>query len=171
MAALLSRCGHCIFALLFVFFYFFFPLLILAVADWMSSILRHMRIKNACLKCAARGLLQMRDAKNRHLHTITQLCRDISSQLRYVSTIGKKELVKQQYLLHMSLQYGKLRPTSGWDLLASLGLPNKFQRVSRLGSVTAGHSSSGHHPHCGIEQRSPPIFGRAAITLGIGPHF
>ena len=23
--------------------------------------------------------------------------------------------------------------------------------------------------HCGIEQRTPPIFGRAAITLGIGP--
>ena len=24
---------------------------------------------------------------------------------------------------------------------------------------------------CGIEQRAPPIFGRAAIMLGIGPHF
>jgi len=24
---------------------------------------------------------------------------------------------------------------------------------------------------CGVEQRVPPIFGRAAITLGIGPHF
>ena len=24
---------------------------------------------------------------------------------------------------------------------------------------------------CGVEQRTPPIFGRAAITLGIGPHF
>jgi len=23
----------------------------------------------------------------------------------------------------------------------------------------------------GVEQRAPPIFGRAAITLGIGPHF
>jgi len=29
-----------------------------------------------------------------------------------VSTIGKK-LVKQQYLPHMSSQYGELRPTSG----------------------------------------------------------
>ena len=25
--------------------------------------------------------------------------------------------------------------------------------------------------NCGVEQRAPPIFGRAAITLGIGPHF
>ena len=24
---------------------------------------------------------------------------------------------------------------------------------------------------CGVEQRTPPILGRAAITLGIGPHF
>ena len=23
---------------------------------------------------------------------------------------------------------------------------------------------------CGVEQRAPPVFGRAAITLGIGPH-
>ena len=25
--------------------------------------------------------------------------------------------------------------------------------------------------HCGVEQRAPPIFGMATITLGIGPHF
>ena len=35
------------------------------------------------------------------LRTIAQLCRTIPSQLRHVATIGK-ELVKQQYLLHMS---------------------------------------------------------------------
>jgi len=51
-------------------------------------------------------------AKNRHLGTIAQLCRAISSQLRHVSTIGKK-LIKQQYLPYMAVQYGELRPTSG----------------------------------------------------------
>ena len=51
-------------------------------------------------------------AKNRHLGTIAQLCRAMSSQLRQVSTIGKK-LVKEQYVLHMSPQYGELRPTNG----------------------------------------------------------
>jgi len=50
------------------------------------------------------------------------------------------------------------------------GHPNKFQRVSRLGSVIARHSSSGRQPNCGVEQRASPIFGRAAITLGIDPH-
>jgi len=82
------------------------------------------------------------DAKNRRLHTIAQLCRAISLQLRHVSTIGKK-LVKQQYLPHMSLHYGELRPTSGWDRFVSLGHPSKFQRVSLLGSVTA-------QPNCGV---------------------
>ena len=53
-------------------------------------------------------------------------------------------LVKQQYLLHMSPQYGELRPTSGLDRSGSLGNPCKFQRVSRLDNVTARHSSSGH---------------------------
>jgi len=36
-----------------------------------------------------------------------------------------------------------LQPTSGWDLLASLGHPSKFQRVLHLGSITARHWSSG----------------------------
>jgi len=58
-----------------------------------------------------------------------------------------EKLVKQQYLLHMSWWYGELRPTNGWDLLVSLGHPCKFQWVSRLGSITARHSSSGHHPN------------------------
>jgi len=81
-----------------------------------------------------------------------------------------KKLVKQQYLPHTSLQYGELPPTSGWDRFFSLGDPSKFQRVSRLRSVTAWHSNSGRQPKCGVEQRAPPIFGRATIMFGIGPH-
>ena len=75
-------------------------------------------------------------AKNRHLGTIAQLRRAESSQLRHMSTTGKK-IVTQQYLLHMSSQYGELRPTSGWDRFGSSRHPSKFQRVSRLGSFTA----------------------------------
>ena len=58
----------------------------------------------------------------------------------------RKKLVKQQYLLHMSLQYGELCPTHGWDLLASLWHPIKFQQVSRFGFVTAPTSLSGGQP-------------------------
>jgi len=84
--------------------------------------------------------------KIRHLGTIAQLHRAISLQLRHVSTIGNK-LVKQQYLLHMSPQYGERRPTSGWDRFGCLGHPSKFQRVSRLAFVTAGTSLSGGQPN------------------------
>ena len=53
---------------------------------------------------------------------------------------NRKKLVKQQYLVHMLLQYGELRLISGWDRFVSLGYPSKFQRVSRLGFVTAAPS-------------------------------
>jgi len=189
-----------------------------------------------CCTWLARNTGRKNDAKTRHLGTIAQLCRDMSSQLRHVSTIGKK-LVQQQYLPHTSSQYGELRPTSGWDRFGSLGHSHKFQQVSCLGFVTAATSLTGGQPnfarclaicwagtwyihfggllppwqnfvqckihfvskscvllywqrYCtalqqrasaklccmakGMElptfQRLPPIFGWAAITLGIGPH-
>jgi len=83
------------------------------------------------------------NAKNCHLRTIAQLCRPVSSQLRHVSTIGKK-LVKQQYVLHMSSQYGKLWLTNGWDRFGSLGHPSKFQH---LAFVTAATSLTGGQPN------------------------
>jgi len=94
----------------FVFFLlFFFARLISAVANWMSTILHtwcglsanlECRSETCCTRLAENTGCKKVD-KNRHLGTIPQLCRAISSQIRHVSTIGKK-LVKQQYLLHMS---------------------------------------------------------------------
>jgi len=52
---------------------------------------------------------------------------------------SEKKLVKQQYLPHMSPQYGELLPTSDWDRFGSLEHPSYFQRLPRLGSVTARH--------------------------------
>ena len=49
-----------------------------------------------------------------------------------------KKIVKQQYLLHMSSQYGELRPTNGWDRLTSLGHPCKFQRFRVLTALLHG---------------------------------
>jgi len=58
-----------------------------------------------------------------------------------------KKLIKQQYLIQMSPQYGELRPTNDWDLLASFGQPRKFQQVSRLGFVTEATSLTGGQPN------------------------
>ena len=46
-----------------------------------------------------------------------------------------KKLVKQQYLPHMSLQYGELRPTSGWDRFVSLGHPANFNGFRILAAI------------------------------------
>jgi len=99
----------------------------------------------------------MQDPKNRHLGTIAQLCLAISSQLRHISTIRKK-LVKQRCLPHISSQYGELRPPSGWDLLASLRHPCKFQQILRLGSVTARHSSGGRQPSIAALNREHHLY-------------
>jgi len=50
-------------------------------------------------------------AKNRHLGTIPNLSGYIFATTARID--NRKKLVKQQYLLYMSPQYGELRPTSG----------------------------------------------------------
>jgi len=47
---------------------------------------------------------------------------------------------------------------SGWDLLAGFGHPCKFQRVSRLCSVTARHSSSGRQPNFAALNRGRHLY-------------
>jgi len=71
---------------------------------------------------------------------------------------NRKKLVKQQYLPRMSLQYGELRPTSGWDRFVCLGHPSEFQRVLRLGSVTARHSISGRQPNFSALNRGHHLY-------------
>jgi len=63
-----------------------------------------------------------------------------------------------QYLLHMSPQYGELRPTNGWDRLAGLGHLIIFQRVSRLGSVTALHFIRGCQPNSAALNRGRHLY-------------
>ena len=48
-------------------------------------------------------------AKNRHMGTITQLLGYIFATKAHID--NRKKLRKQQYLLHMSPQYGELWPT------------------------------------------------------------
>ena len=151
MAALWNRVGHYIFALWFLSFFFlllFFPCLISAVARSHIGCLPYLctwRGPSANLECRSEMCCTQhggnagpkKSPQNRHLGTIAQICRAISSQLRHVSTIGKKA-AKQQYLLHMSSQYGELRPTSGWDLLACLGTPANFNGFRALAALLHG---------------------------------
>jgi len=56
-------------------------------------------------------------------------------------------------------KYSIHKLANNWPLQQSLAF-------SYIGSVTARHSNSGCQPNCGVQQKAPPIFGRAAITLG-----
>jgi len=48
--------------------------------------------------------------------------------------------------------------------------PANFNRLRVLAALLHGTRVVGVTKVCGVEQRMPPIFDRAAITLGIGPH-
>ena len=176
MAALHSRCGHYIFALWFLSFSLsFFPRLISAAVDWMSTPYFHTWCGlSANLECMS-GMCCMPVSENtgckkspvRHHRTTLSGC--IFAAKAYIDS-RKKTCYTPIPPPHVLIIWWTL-PTNGWDLLASLGHPCKFQRVSRLGSLTARHSSSWAWAKlCGIEQRAPSVFSRVAITLGIGPH-
>ena len=51
------------------------------------------------------------------------------------------------------------------------GTPANFNGFRVLAALLHDTLVVGVSQTYGVEQRAPPIFGRAAITLGIGPHF
>ena len=90
--------------------FFSFPRLISAVAQRMSTILLHIvwpecefRMQVWNVLHAARWKYRMQKwRKNRHFGTFSQLCRALSLQIRYLSTVGKNLLNIDISLLHMS---------------------------------------------------------------------
>jgi len=56
----------------------------------------------------------------------------------------------------ISLVWGNPANFNGFHVLAALLTALQYWASAKL---------------CGVEQRAPPIFRRAAIMLGIGPHF
>jgi len=179
MAALRSRCGHYI--LPCGFFYLlssFFPRLISVFGDRIFTILPHMVGLSANLECMSETCCTRLAEKNR-----TQKWCQKSPSGHHPTTLSgyifttkalnrqSEKLLKQQYL-HMPSEYGELRLTSGWDRFVSLGAPLQistgFVSWQRYCTALQYWSSAKHR---GVEQRAPPIFGRAAITLGSDPHF
>jgi len=244
MAALCSRAGHYI---LFCFFFFLLLSFFLAYSQpsqigclpyfhtWcgLSANLGH-RSETCCTRLAE----GRKNAKNRHLGTIVQLCRAVSSQLRHIPTIGKSLLNSDIFstcphnmanfislTAEIDLPLGTPANFNGFRVLPSLlqrrrspeanqtfhdnwpsprlvhyvglyifrgswrlteFLPRpKFTVRASLefcytSNVTTRHSSSGRQPNFArrgtrngimeLSQTAPPIFGWAAITLGIGQH-
>jgi len=104
-------------------------------------------IQNACLKCAACGLLEIQDTKNRDLHSVAQLCRAVSLQLRHVSTIGKKLVNISPTCPHNMVN---IRPLAAEICRQVWGTPinfNGFRALAALlhGTVVVGVSQTLRH--------------------------
>jgi len=125
--------------------FFFFLRLISAVADWMSAILPHMVWPSVNLRCmsetcctrlaANKGCKKV--AKNRHLGTIAQLLRAISSQLRQISTIGKSLLSSNMSSTypHNMVNFGPLMDEIGSGVW---GTPANFNWFGVLAALLHG---------------------------------
>jgi len=114
VVALCNRADHNIFMLFLSSSFFFFPRLISAVGDWMFTVL----------------WLRQKLPSRHH----AQLCRAISSQLRHVSTIGKKLLSSNisSTCSHNMVNFGQLEAeiVSGvWGTPATL---NGFRVLAAL---------------------------------------
>ena len=87
------------------------------------------------------------DAKNRHLRTIAQLCRAISSQLRHVSTIGKNLLSGN---ISATCPYNMVNfdPLAAENISLVWGTPSNFSGFRVLAAYCTGE----RQPNCGVEQ-------------------
>ena len=68
---------------------------------------------------------------------------------------NRKKFFKQQYLPHLSSQYGELQPTNGWDPFGSLGHPSKFQRFRVLAALLHG---TGRQPNFAALNRGRHLY-------------
>jgi len=142
MVALWNRADHYIFAMWFVSSFFFFPRLISAVGDWMSTILPHIVWLSANLGCRSETCCTGRKkiAKNSPSgHHRTNLSGYIFATKAHIDN-------RKKYLLNSMSQYLEFWPKSGWDALASLGHPANINRGRhRRAAITLGigpHSTS-----------------------------
>ena len=127
----------------FFFFFLFFPRLISAAAGWMSIPYFHTwcgpsanleyRSEMCCTRLAE-NTGRKNDAKSRHLGTIVQLCRAMSSQLRHISTIGKKLLSSDMSAtcLHNMVNFGLLTAEIRWRVWGTLANFNGFRLLAAL---------------------------------------
>jgi len=134
------------------FFYIslFFPRLISAVADWMYLYFRtwcglranfRCRSETCCTQLAENTgrKISPKIAKNSPSgHHRANLSGYIFATKAHID--NREKIVKQQYLHHMSLQYGELRPTCGLAEIVSFvwGTPANFNRFRILPALLHG---------------------------------
>ena len=153
MAALWNRAGHYIFALWF--------LLLSSIYYLVLFFLAHSQLSQiGCLPYFLKWCGLSADLGCSSETCCTRVAENTghTNRQEFAICAPLHNFVKQQYLPHMSLQYGELRPTGGWDRFISLGHPSKFQRLSHLGIVTARYSSSVRQPNFAVLNRGRHLY-------------
>jgi len=116
--------------------------------------------------CCTR-LAEIQDAKNRHFGTIGQLYWAVSSQLRHVSTKNLLNIDTSSTYPHNMVNFGLLTAEIRWRVW---GTPANFNGFRVLAALLHGTLVVGVSQTAALNIGLQPIFGRATITLGIGPH-
>jgi len=130
-------------------------------------------IYDAGLKRAAGGSLKygmQKIAKNRHLGTIA-LSGYIFATRSHIG-IGKKLLNSNISYTdpHNMVNFGPLTAEICWRVCDTPVTPSNFNGFRVLVALLYGTLVPGVSQALRRWTEAPPIFGRAAITLGIGPH-
>jgi len=164
------------------FFFFFFSFYLLFSSPNLSRLRLNVyhtcthgvalvRIQDAGLKRAARGWLQIQDAKSRQKWPSCH--RTILSGYIFAT---KAPIDNRNKLLSSNISYTRSHNIVNMGPLAAeigpvgWGTPANFNgfRVWQHCCTAIQYWASAKH--YGVEQRAPLIFGTAGITLGIGPH-
>jgi len=98
------------------------------------------------------------------------ISRAISLQLRHGSTVGKN-LLNSNISSTCPHNMVNFCPLTAAILSGFWGTPANFNGFVCWQHYWAALQYWMSAKRCGVEQRAPPIFGRSAITLGIGPHY
>jgi len=103
------------------------------------------------------------------LRTIKEIC---LSNCKLLSTITPRSwtsdaVFKRCLCPHNMVNFGSLAAEIGSGVWGTLRISTGFASWQRYCTALQQWASA---ELCGVEQRAPPIFGRATITLGIGPH-
>jgi len=93
-------------------------------------------------------------------------CRDVAHRRREVNQT-LHDVWPSPGLVHYIYILGALAPKG---ILLQSSLCVQVLRSPILTALLHGTPAAASAKLCGAKQRAPPIFGKAAITLGIGPH-
>ena len=178
MVALWNRANHYIFILFLSSFFFFIssPNLSgqrLDVYHTSTHGVALVRIQNACLKYAAHGSLKYRTQNDAKIspsgHHPTNLSGYIFATKACIDN-RKKNLLSSNIsstCAHNMVNFG---PLAAEVVSGVWGTPATFNGFRVLAALLHGMQQRASAKVCGVEQRAPPMFGRATITLGIGLH-